>query len=71
MDLKVKISRDFIDPIKCYLEDTLQAEKDAPKSDYYQRNHVRVLFSLIEGTIYILKQTCLSQRVLIRLKTIA
>ncbi|MCD8739695.1 hypothetical protein LT679_03685 [Mucilaginibacter roseus] len=60
MNLKVKITRDFIDPIKCYLEDALVAERDAVKSDYYQRNHVRVVFSVIEGTIHILKQTCLT-----------
>lgn len=60
MNLKVKITRDFIDPIKCYLEDALAAEKDAVKGDYYQRNHVRVVFSVIEGTIHILKQTCLT-----------
>lgn len=52
---------DLKKPILALSDDVNRAEKEMVANDdsYSRRNHIRALFAMIEGTIYILKQTVL------------
>ncbi len=52
---------DLMKPVLALSDDVDRAEREvvANKDSYSRRNHIRALFAMIEGTIYILKQTVL------------
>lgn len=53
--------RDFLDPFKVLLDDAHAAETflDATDGQFERRAYVRSMMAMIEGTIWLLKQTCL------------
>lgn len=63
--LKVKKFGDLTNPIIEFAKDVELAENDLDKFDtpYHRRAFVRALFSMIEGSVYLLKQTTLSATV--------
>jgi hypothetical protein len=54
-------TKELFTPLLALIDDLDRAEKDldANEDAYSRRNYVRALFALIDGTIYILKQTIL------------
>jgi len=60
--LKVKVLGDLTNPIIEFANDVELAENDMDKFDtpFHRRAYVRALFAMVEGSVYLLKQTVLS-----------
>jgi hypothetical protein len=62
LEIRVLTSGDFLNPIIEFASDVRSVEKDLKEKDTQPRRraYVRALFAMIEGSMYFLKQTCLS-----------
>lgn len=60
--LKVKTLSDLTSPIIALADDVDRAQRDLESHNdgYARRNYVRALFAMVEGSVYLLKQTSLS-----------
>ncbi len=54
-------NKELFEPILALIDDLERTEKDLDANDdpYCRRNYVRALFAMIDGTVYVLKQTIL------------
>lgn len=57
----IKIDEDITKPLFAFAEDVERAEEQMDTNDdsYCRRNHIRAVFAMIEGTVYLLKQLAL------------